>query len=224
MFHTLLESRALPAARRRRWTVASVGVHAAIVTLVVAKTVRPEALATPVAHEPLVFAAIRDASPPPAAETAASPPNAPPPPHALIPRIPAVPVIDASVAPNSALFAVEILRDAPALNPAGGIVAGSVLTAGHVDREVMPLAGNGQPAYPPALRAASVEGEVIVRFVVDTVGRLEPGSIGILAATHPLFADAVADWLRRTRYAPAEYGGGRVRQLVEQRIAFSLRR
>jgi hypothetical protein len=69
-----------------------------------------------------------------------------------------------------------------------------------------------------------VEGDVVARFVVDTLGRVEPGSIAILAATHALFAAEVRAWLSRTRYRPAEYEGRVVRQLVEQRIGFALRR
>jgi protein TonB len=65
---------------------------------------------------------------------------------------------------------------------------------------------------------------VVARFIVDTLGHVDPGSISILASTHALFADEVRRWLARTRYAPAMHAGGNVRQLVEQRFEFALRR
>jgi TonB family protein len=84
------------------------------------------------------------------------------------------------------------------------------------------MSGNGQPEYPAMLRQVAAEGDVHVRFVVDTAGRVEPTSIEILRASHPLFGAAVQRWLSRNRYVPAEVSGSRVRQLVEQRIAFTL--
>jgi TonB family protein len=96
-------------------------------------------------------------------------------------------------------------------------------TTDQVDRTVIPHADNSSPVYPRQLRLASVEGEVLVRFVVDTLGRVEAGSIAILSTTHPLFGDAVRDWLGRTRYEPAQVGGQPVRQLVQQQIGFTIR-
>jgi protein TonB len=78
--------------------------------------------------------------------------------------------------------------------------------------------------YPAALRSAQIEGEVVARFVVDTTGRAEPASISFPAATHPQFADAVRLTLLRSRYFAAMIGGRSVRQLVEQRFAFTLTR
>ena len=107
---------------------------------------------------------------------------------------------------------------APGL-PSGG---GRVFDERAVDRAVAPLAGNRAPDYPPMLRAAAVEGEVLVRFIVDAEGRVERTSVEIVRATHTLFAESVRRWLPATRYAAAEFGGAKVRQLVEQRIEFRL--
>jgi hypothetical protein len=49
-------------------------------------------------------------------------------------------------------------------------------------------------------------------------------SITFSAATHPLFAEAVRQALLRSRHLPATLGDRPVRQLVEQRFAFTLRR
>jgi TonB family protein len=97
-----------------------------------------------------------------------------------------------------------------------------VYAAGFVDRAVAPLGHNVRPEYPVALRAAGVEGEVQVRFVVNSAGFVEPATIEILRATHAQFAAVVRRWLPITRYVPAEARGRRVRQLVEQRVGFTL--
>ena len=96
--------------------------------------------------------------------------------------------------------------------------------ASAVDRAVVPSAGNPVPAYPPRMRDARLEGRVDVRFIVDTTGRAEPGSIQVLASTHASFTDAVRAALLRSRYQPAQARGRRVRQVVEQRFEFARRR
>jgi TonB family protein len=78
------------------------------------------------------------------------------------------------------------------------------------------------PRYPEALRSVSIQGEVMVQYIVDARGRVEPGSIKILSSTHKLFADAVRSALLEARYRPAQVGGQPVRQLVEQPFIFKL--
>lgn len=227
MLQTLLESRATVVDRRRGWTVASAGLHVAIVALVAVLTLPNvrDGAATPRAIPPLVFIV-----PPRAAPTAAS--HAP----SGLATSPALPTLDLPVVPRfetsvdvdraTNISAREIFGDAPLLTTSGvtSHIAGSVLTADRVNRQVMPGTGNGQPDYPEALRTSSVEGEVMARFVVDTLGRVEQSSIAIVAATHPLFAAEVRKWLLRSGYVPAHYAGQAVRQLVEQRFQFTMRR
>jgi hypothetical protein len=64
---------------------------------------------------------------------------------------------------------------------------------------------------------------VSARFVVDTLGRVEPASIEITETTHTLFADAVRVALLRQRFLPAAAGGHLVRQLVVQPFEFRIR-
>jgi protein TonB len=92
-----------------------------------------------------------------------------------------------------------------------------------VEQAVVPRAGNPEPRYPSLLSRAGVEGMVVVRFVVDTLGGVESESVRVLSATHEQFARAVREVLPRMRFVPAEVGGRRVRQLVEQRFGFELR-
>jgi periplasmic protein TonB len=101
--------------------------------------------------------------------------------------------------------------------------AGRAYNENQVDRAVQ-MTRAATPRYPDALRSVSVTGEVQVRYIVDTRGRVEPGSIQVLSATHKLFADAVRAALLESRFRPAEAGGRAVRQLVEQPFIFKLDR
>ncbi|HEX3157285.1 MAG TPA: energy transducer TonB [Gemmatimonadaceae bacterium] len=93
-----------------------------------------------------------------------------------------------------------------------------------VEVAVTSRSGNAAPAYPASLRRQRVEGYVIARFVVDTLGRVERASLQVLHADHPDFADAVRAVLPRHRFTAARLDGRAVRQLVEQRFVFALER
>ena len=107
---------------------------------------------------------------------------------------------------------------------ARGTTGSAPLTGREVDREVVLLGPAPRPRYPEALRAAGVDGRVVIRVVVDTVGRVERASLTVVAATHPLFVPAVEQAVARMRFRPAEAGGRRVRQLVEIPFEFVLDR
>ena len=80
------------------------------------------------------------------------------------------------------------------------------------------------PRYPQLLRDAGVEGATLVRFVVDTLGRVEQGTVKVVESTHPAFALAVQAVLPQMRFSPARVGERKVRQLVEFPLQFRLRR
>ena len=101
---------------------------------------------------------------------------------------------------------------------------GSPLSADVVEKAVVALPGTAAPRYPSMLQSAGVDGSVRAQFVVDTLGRVEPGSFRALESTHDLFAAAVREALGRARFSPAEAGGRKVRQLVEQTFTFSITR
>jgi TonB family protein len=106
----------------------------------------------------------------------------------------------------------------------GGLGSGSsgrAYSESQVDRAVV-ATRPASPRYPDALRSVNVTGEVHVQYIVDAKGRVEPGSIKVLSATHKLFAEAVRVALLSARYRPAEAGGQAVRQLVEQPFVFKL--
>jgi protein TonB len=92
----------------------------------------------------------------------------------------------------------------------------------QVEKPVMAVPGSPSPRYPDILKSAGVEGEVVVAFVVDTTGRADVSSLKILKSTHELFAAAVRTALPSMRFLPAEVGGHKVKQLVQQPFVFNI--
>ncbi len=63
---------------------------------------------------------------------------------------------------------------------------------------------------------------MLAQFVVDTAGRVEMGSFKVLKSSHELFTSAVKTSLQNAKYLPAEVGGKKVKQLVQQPFQFQL--
>jgi protein TonB len=79
------------------------------------------------------------------------------------------------------------------------------------------------PSYPARLLSAKVEGEVLVQFVVDEKGIADMSSFKVIRSTNTEFTDAVKRAVRSTTFVPAETGGRKVRQIVQQPFQFSVR-
>ena len=92
----------------------------------------------------------------------------------------------------------------------------------QVEQQVGIAAGSPMPLFPAELQAAKVEGQVLIQFVVDTLGRAELPTVKVLKSSHPLFTDAVQVALPQMRFTPAEVGGQKVRQFVQRPFTFEL--
>ncbi len=112
----------------------------------------------------------------------------------------------------------------PALAPTTSSIGNAPYAEFQVEKAAAALPGSPAPSYPDMLKAAGIEGEALVQFVVDTLGRAEPGSFRVLQSTHDAFGTAVRTTLPRMRFLPAEAGGRKVRMIVQQRFAFALNR
>jgi periplasmic protein TonB len=229
MFRTLMESQA----RRNgwpgaRWGAASVVTHAVLIAGAVAATATHTRSAGANEPQPLVHYVSTDPQP---HRTLRATPEFPPltAPHSVVIHDfvfhpdcncdPGAPIpIDSLFASVAGDTTGTGLSTTPTL-PTEGVYAATA-----VDRAVSPLPGNPQPIYPSQLRAAGIEGSVLARFVVDTLGRVEAGSIDVVSSTHNAFTESVRDALRHSRFTPARYGRWNVRQLVEQRFSFALER
>jgi len=249
MFTTMLESNRVRT-RRHRYAIASVIVHVALVGAAVVASASAATDADADQGDPPILTYVEvpppaDAprTPPDASATGPAVPGA----EAIVaPRIEvivppiqlAVPLPDA----GSTLFDPTAPgQPSPAIGPgAVGSGAGSGVTDGReafsgsrtqsangvlgaldVDR-VAALRSAAAPVYPGVLRRAGVEGQVVVRFVVDTLGRVEAESVEVREASHAPFADAVREVMPRLRFRPATAGGRRVRQLVEMPFEFRM--
>ena len=80
------------------------------------------------------------------------------------------------------------------------------------------------PIYPRELLARNIEGSAVLRFVVDSTGLIDLGTIKLVEATHPQFVNAVRDAMPRMRFRPAKVGSLAVRQLAEQLFKFEIRK
>jgi protein TonB len=80
------------------------------------------------------------------------------------------------------------------------------------------------PRYPESLRQAGLNGRVVIRFVVDTVGRIDMNSVQVLESTHDLFTRSVRDALGGFRFKPAEVRGRHVRAMAEMPFEFQIRK
>jgi TonB family protein len=96
-------------------------------------------------------------------------------------------------------------------------------TTGIVGFEPAVLLAQPQPEYPATLRSAGLAGVVLLEFVIDTIGKVEAGSIRVIEGSHPAFEAAARRAVLGARFRPARVGQHPVRQLSQQRIRFVAR-
>ena len=92
----------------------------------------------------------------------------------------------------------------------------------QVDKQVQTAAGSPLPKYPAAMKQAKVSGEVLAQFVVRKDGRADMSTFKVLKSDHQEFVDAVKATLPDMRFTPAEIGGQKVMQMVQQPFTFAL--
>jgi TonB family protein len=79
------------------------------------------------------------------------------------------------------------------------------------------------PLYPKEL--SDLDGDVRVRFNIDTNGRPVMSSFAVVASSHPLFTAAVRDAVQRMRFEPALSGGADPKPVVDKvEIPFRFKR
>jgi protein TonB len=80
------------------------------------------------------------------------------------------------------------------------------------------------PAYPTHLRKAGVEGLVIAQFVVDERGAAMMSTFKVVESDDIAFTESVKRAVNVMKFEPAEVGGRKVRQLVQQLFKFKASR
>lgn len=84
------------------------------------------------------------------------------------------------------------------------------------------VASERPPRYPANLRALGLTGTVVLRFVVDTTGRADLGSVQVVESPHEQFTSAVLASLRDTRFTPGRIGRRAVPTLVQRSFRFAI--
>lgn len=238
MFNTLLESRARRT-RRTGGTVVSITAHALLIGALVAATANATVARDDGRREtPVTFTELPPKPPvepppsaprvytntPPALGAASALPELMPP--IDIPNT--LPPIDLSRPPTNADDFARGTR-APG-SPSGvsgngnAVADGDYYFVGQVEKPVIAVPGSQGPAFPEMLRTAGIEGGVFAQFVVDTAGRADLSTFSVLRTDHALFTASVKAALSRMRFLPAEVGGRKVPQLVQQAFQFNLNR
>ena len=90
----------------------------------------------------------------------------------------------------------------------------------QVEKPVLQKDGNPNPHYPDILQNAHVDGEVLIQFVVDTLGRAAMGTFKVLKTTNELFSQEVKRVLPYWKFYAAEAGGHKVQQYVQLPFVF----
>lgn len=227
MFNTLLESRRQ---RQRAWggTTTSVVAHAAVILVAVQMTLRADPR-----HEgqleSVVYVEPKDDAPLPPKPPIFEPPP-PPPGSSVLSTVIEIPDVLPPIDPSRPITNEDDFRGMPGTRrePTPGAAPTSARDEPYfetmVEKPVAEASNSQRPRYPDLLKSAGVEGSVIAEFVVDTVGRVELPSFRILRQSHDLFGAAVRAALPGMRFLPAEVGGRRVRQLVQQPFVFAIQR
>ncbi len=229
MFNNLLESK--PQKQRSVGsTIMSLVLHTVLIVLAVKATLQATQEKEKV-EEKVSFVEVKKDEPPPPKPP---PAQAPPPPQSF--QVLTAPVNIPNVLPDIDLTA-KLTNEADfsgkGVQAAKAAAGPAVLAKPEgdqpyfefmVEKPVTEASNTARPRYPDILKSAGVEGEVLAQFVVDTLGRIEPGSFKVLKTSHPLFEAAVRAALPGMRFIPAEVGNKRVRQLVQQPFVFAIQK
>ncbi len=115
------------------------------------------------------------------------------------------------------------LTDSPSAEgpaPTVGEGADSVYAEAEVDERAEPLS-LPRAEYPRILRRAGIEGRVVVEVVIDTLGRVEPGSPRVVSSSNPAFDEPALNAVREAAFRPARVRGRAVRVKLRAPIEFT---
>jgi protein TonB len=235
MFNNLIESK--PKKQRSTGGLIISGViHAVLITAALYGTLQAsQALEKPKAEKvEFVDMKKKEEPPPPKEEPKPMPKDvvaAPPPPKGF--QVLTAPIKVPDVLPDIDLSKkVTDEADFTGKGVAGGtskgVVGGTPVNTDQpyfefqVEKQVSTAPGSPQPRYPEMLKSANIEGEVLAQFVVDTTGRAEMNTFKVLKSSHDGFTQAVKNVLPNMKFYPAEIGGRKVKQMVQQPFTFAL--
>jgi protein TonB len=235
VFNNLIESKPVKQ-RSVGGSIVSTLFHGLLIVLSVIATANAGAEPEEEVIQKIDFVEVNKDEPPPPDKEAPPPETvvAPPPPKGF--QVLAAPMSIPDVIPEIDLSkALTNEDDFSGKGVAGGIAAGVVGGTGpvnpdqtyfdfQVEKPAASMPGSAGPRYPDILRSGGVEGTVLATFEVDTTGRVVIASFRVIKSDHAMFEQAVRSALPNMRYLPAEVGGRKVKQLVQQPFTFTLQR
>lgn len=98
--------------------------------------------------------------------------------------------------------------------------AHTVFVASEVDTPAK-IQSLQEPEYPDSLRAIGVSGSAVIEFIIESTGKLNKESIGIVSATHTKFADAARIAVLESTFLPAMKAERPVAQIYQLPVTFS---
>jgi len=231
MFTTLIESRPGHQVHAGETLVSTI-LHVGLVAAAIVVTAQAGARERAEAAENIIFSQPTPEAPKPA-EQAPAPKDAvlaPPPPKGFQTLVAPVDIPDkipdvdlSKTITNEADFSGRGVQGGIAKGVEGGtpqVIGDQPYFEFQVEKPVMARDGNPAPKYPTLLETSKTTGEVLAQFVVDTAGRVEPGSLRILKSSDALFANSVTNVLPRLHFYAAEVGGRKVRAVVQLPFRF----
>jgi len=72
--------------------------------------------------------------------------------------------------------------------------------------------------YPRLLRQAGIQGQVLVRAIIDSTGHAEPQSVQVIATPHPGFEQAARNLVLQARFHQGRFRERPVRVVIEFRL------
>lgn len=94
-----------------------------------------------------------------------------------------------------------------------------IFTEATVDQAVE-LVSRPRPVYPRGFESMGVAGRATIEFVVTADGKVAPGTLTVVAASHPAFGESAIQAFADATFRPARVGTTAVRQLVRQTVRF----
>ena len=116
-------------------------------------------------------------------------------------------------------------RDYSGIGVEGGRADGVAAATDQVYPEALvqevPLLLAAPPTpYPALLREAGIGGRVLLQAIVDTTGRIEPGSMRIVQTPNVAFNEPVMAWAAKALFRPARFAGRAVRVLIRMPVDY----
>jgi protein TonB len=109
-------------------------------------------------------------------------------------------------------------------------IEGEVFLAAEVDQTPQ-ITNNAQcmefftDNFPPVMKSAGIAGRVVMQFVVNTDGHVEPNSVKIVNSSHKAFEDPARKGITSVcTFKAGSSRGQPVRVLVQQAVSFTLSR